>query len=620
MGKNRVPEWLNSSLWSSSPSPDDDRLLRYNSKPSTTVAKTPVEPKIPEPPPKIVEEEHAKPETRDSRSDDDSSSSFSAEDISRQAQVLSELSRKVINMRELRKLASQGIPDGAGIRPTVWKLLLGYLPCDRGLWSSELAKKRSQYKHFKEELLVNPQNFEFLNISVASQSEITSKLDKSACLEKDKPTCEGSGLLSRLEITHGEHPLSLGKTSVWNQFFQDTEIIEQIDRDVKRTHPDMHFFSGDSPFPKSNQEALRSILIIFAKLNPGIRYVQGMNEVLAPLFYVFRNDPDEENAASAEADTFFCFVELLSGFRDNFCQQLDNSIVGIRSTITKLSQLLKEHDEELWRHLEVTTKVHACLALLIFWKLDYGSSTSLGHWRRLIVSLLRTFILEEEDGIEKNTFKLTDRGRAISVEARLEMGVLPWLLQFIAECILDPSEGYKMAKLKCNSGTYLVEKFSNRNLISALKLAPTIPSLSLIFNSVHINLSLPHCGNQLRAKALRMLGKLDVTWRWCDGSVLKHSYRDIVDTRSFYIVAFNVNPQFYAFRWITLLLTQEFNFADSLHIWDTLLSDPEGPQEKLVGFGEDRNPIFPYMYSLGGYPASDLLRNADSHPEASTGG
>lgn len=36
------------------------------------------------------------------------------------------------------------------------QLLLGYLPMDRGLWSSELAKKRSQYKHFKEELLMNP--------------------------------------------------------------------------------------------------------------------------------------------------------------------------------------------------------------------------------------------------------------------------------------------------------------------------------------------------------------------------------------------------------------------------------------------------------------------------------
>ncbi|GMP55545.1 hypothetical protein CsSME_00020333 [Camellia sinensis var. sinensis] len=106
-----------------------------------------------------------------------------------------------------------------------------------------------------------------------------------------------------------------------------------------------------------------------------------------------------QSLAFAEADTFFCFVELLSGFRDHFCQQLDNSVVGIRSTITKLSRLLKEHDEELWRHLEVTTKV---------------------------------------------------------------------------------------------------------------------------------------------------------------------------------------NPQFYAFRWITLLLTQEFNFADSLLIWDTLLSDPEGPLETLL--------------------------------------
>ena len=43
-------------------------------------------------------------------------------------------------------------------------------------------------------------------------------------------------------------------------------------------------------------------------------------------------------------------------------------------------------------------------------------------------------------------------------------------------------------------------------------------------------------------------------------------------------VVFQVNPQFYAFRWITLLLTQEFKFSDCLHLWDTLLGDPEGPQ------------------------------------------
>ncbi|XP_011045638.1 PREDICTED: TBC1 domain family member 13-like [Populus euphratica] len=444
MVKKKVPDWLNSSLWSTTPSASSSSSSTTTTTTDTntfdhhspTTASPPIESPIDPPlPPAAIRDKQQqqpprhhhnhnhpqKPEVKDKLSkssivDDDDNNNIiinnnysndniinnkiiitndirnvdvnesSAEDISKQALLLTELSKKVINMGELRRIASQGIPDGAGIRSTVWKLLLGYLAPDRSLWSSELAKKRSQYKHFKEELLMNP-------------SEIARRLEKTTVLNNDNGKSESRCVLSRSEITHDEHPLSLGKSSVWNQFFQDSEIIEQIDRDVKRTHPDLHFFSGDSSLAKSNQEALRNILTVFAKLNPGIRYVQGMNEILAPLFYIFKNDPDEEMAACAEADTFFCFVELLSGFRDHFCQQLDNSVVGIRSTITRLSQLLKEHDEELWRHLEITT---------------------------------------------------------------------------------------------------------------------------------------------------------------------------------------TVNPQFYAFRWITLLLTQEFNFADSLHIWDTLLSDPEGPQETLL--------------------------------------
>ncbi|XP_030533848.1 TBC1 domain family member 13 isoform X1 [Rhodamnia argentea] len=388
MVKKRVPDWLNSSLWSSAPPPDDERLLRYASKYAAADRDEPpaTDPPAPVPPPVIAREEPAGATKADNDDENGGAESPSGEEFARQAQLLAVLSKKVINVRELRRIASPGIPDSTGVRPTVWKLLLGYLPPDRGLWPSELAKKRSQYKNFKVEVLTNP-------------SEITRRLDKSTSCDNDESKFQRRGILKRSEITHGEHPLSLGQSSIWNQFFQDAAILEQIDRDVKRTHPDIDFFSGDSAYAKSNQDALRNILTVFAKLNPGIRYVQGMNEILAPLFFVLRNDPDEGNAAAAEADTFFCFVELLSGLRDNFCQQLDNSVVGIRSTITRLSQLLKEHDEELWRHLEVTTKV---------------------------------------------------------------------------------------------------------------------------------------------------------------------------------------NPQFYAFRWITLLLTQEFSLMDILHIWDTLLSDPEGPQETLL--------------------------------------
>ncbi|KAG2324168.1 hypothetical protein Bca52824_006896 [Brassica carinata] len=43
---------------------------------------------------------------------------------------------------------------------------------------------------------------------------------------------------------------------------------------------------------------------------------------------------------------------------DFYCQQLDNGVVGIRSAMIRLSQLVRKNDEKLWRHLEITTKVN----------------------------------------------------------------------------------------------------------------------------------------------------------------------------------------------------------------------------------------------------------------------
>ncbi|KAK4766673.1 hypothetical protein SAY87_008315 [Trapa incisa] len=242
MVKKRVPDWLNNSLWYSRPPPDDERILRYASRYSDP------EPTAGPPTPAAPSGDPPRPEIVDSARDRDGDGngvleSPSAEEISRQSQLLAELSSKVVNMRELRRLASQGIPDGSRIRPVVWKLLLGYLPPDRAIWPSELAKKRSQYKNFKSEFLMNP-------------SEITRRLEKSANGDNDKIKRQNSGLLRRSGITHGDHPLNLVASSIWHQFFQDAVIIEQIDRDVHRTHPDINFFSGDSQYAKSNQETL----------------------------------------------------------------------------------------------------------------------------------------------------------------------------------------------------------------------------------------------------------------------------------------------------------------------------------------------------------------------------
>ncbi|KAL9260148.1 TBC1 domain family member 13-like protein [Drosera capensis] len=380
--QRRVPDWLNSPLWYS---PDSNHHHHANATAYVDIDEEEVPPiatSIHQPPPIAVHE------GQDASDEGASTSSVpSAEEVARSAQLFVELSKKVVNMREVRRLVSMGVPDGASVRPTLWKLLLGYLPTDRSSWLAELAKKRSQYRHLKEELLISP-------------SEVLRRLEK-LNFSNNEPKCESRGPLPRSEVTHAEHPLSLWKSSIWFKFFQDTDILEQIERDVPRTHPDLPFFAADSPFSKSNQEALRRILIIFTKLNPGIRYVQGMNEILAPLFYVFRNDADEENLGHVEADTFFCFLELFSRFRDNFCQQLDDSAVGVRSAITKLSQFLREHDEELWRHLEFTCKVNPQLYafrwITILLTREFDFSDCLHIWDAL---------LSDSEGLQETLFRI----------------------------------------------------------------------------------------------------------------------------------------------------------------------------------------------------------------------
>ena len=58
--------------------------------------------------------------------------------------------------------------------------------------------------------------------------------------------------------------------------------------------------------------------------------------------------------------------------------------------------------------------------------------------------------------------------------------------------------------------------------------------------------------------------------------------RYLIQLNSMFLAPLQVDPQFFAFRWITLLLTQEFPFPDAVRIWDTLLSDPRGRLDCLL--------------------------------------
>lgn len=45
---------------------------------------------------------------------------------------------------------------------------------------------------------------------------------------------------------------------------------------------------------EAHWEVVERILFIYAKLNPGQSYVQGMNEIIGPIYYLFATDADNE--------------------------------------------------------------------------------------------------------------------------------------------------------------------------------------------------------------------------------------------------------------------------------------------------------------------------------------
>jgi hypothetical protein len=59
-------------------------------------------------------------------------------------------------------------------------------------------------------------------------------------------------------------------------------------------------------------QVVERILFVYSKVNPGINYVQGMNEIIAPIYYVLASDSDTEWSKYAEADCFFCFQNIMT--------------------------------------------------------------------------------------------------------------------------------------------------------------------------------------------------------------------------------------------------------------------------------------------------------------------
>jgi hypothetical protein len=215
------------------------------------------------------------------------------------------LNSSIIPIRDLRKLAWNGIP--AHHRSKVWKILLSYLPANTSRHTSTLLRKRNEYKDAIKQ-----------HYDIPDESRTNS----------------------------------------------EQETLRQVLVDVPRTAPEVPLFHNDRI-----RRSLSRLLYIWAMRHPASSYVQGINDLATPLISVFisgyfpNKDVDEEVLSGevmidvtdaileeVEADTYWCLTNLLAGIQDHYTSDQP----GMQRMVMRLEELVNRIDADLTGHLRET--------------------------------------------------------------------------------------------------------------------------------------------------------------------------------------------------------------------------------------------------------------------------
>lgn len=188
------------------------------------------------------------------------------------------VSMDVVDLDAVHALAFQGVPDAADLRPLFWKLLLGYLPPNRSKWAETLAGKRRHYQNIKQ---------------------YTTRLDG----PRPEPEDGAAEAVPEPEPENTDGTRYVSKERAWRTYYRYDPSLEVIEKDVARTLPALHFFGDEETGGNAHGDALRSILFVYSRTNTGIKYVQGMNEILAPIYYVFAHEPETSCLCSSPIPT-----------------------------------------------------------------------------------------------------------------------------------------------------------------------------------------------------------------------------------------------------------------------------------------------------------------------------
>ncbi|RDA88246.1 hypothetical protein CP532_0319 [Ophiocordyceps camponoti-leonardi (nom. inval.)] len=158
----------------------------------------------------------------------------------------------------------------------------------------------------------------------------------------------------------------------------------RIEKDVHRTDRNVPPFQGedtphpdpDSPFAdvgtNAHLEQMKEMLLTYNEHNRTLGYVQGMSDLLSPLYAVTQDD----------ALAFWAFEHFMQRMQRNFLR--DQS--GMRAQLLALDQLVNLMDPKLWEHLrkaDSTNFFFLFRMVLVWYKREFVWCDVLSLWERL---------------------------------------------------------------------------------------------------------------------------------------------------------------------------------------------------------------------------------------------
>ena len=290
--------------------------------------------------------------------------------------IISLLISNKIHYNLLQKKMFDGIPDDIpSLRPLIWKISLNYLSLEPNKWNNNFNENRALYSSYKKKYI----------------SILSDVMKKSKKLKDD--------------------PLLIKKNSLWDKYYKDKELYENIKKDILRTKSNMNFVSMPSPTNKiipsketvfelkehigisqklsknknfeTNADVMNRILFIYAKIHDDVTYVQGMNDLLAPIYYCFSIDNNPENINFIEADSYITFERLMDIIKIIFIRTKDNEPGGINYRLEEIGNLLKRIDYKLFLHLQknkVKLEFYAFRWMTLFFTQDFEMPDIMRLW------------------------------------------------------------------------------------------------------------------------------------------------------------------------------------------------------------------------------------------------